>query len=95
MRTIILGLTALFLMACSTIQTAQHAGPTTVFVVTARPPDAATPTSVPTITPTATPTSDLRTHDYTNCHPDLRTHDYTNSQTYISSGSRKGQGEIN
>ena len=57
MRTIILGLTALFLMACSTIQTAQHAGPTTVFVVTARPPDAATPTSVPTITPTATPTS--------------------------------------
>ena len=28
-------------------------------------------------------------------HPDLRTHDYTNSQTYISSGSRKGQGEIN
>ena len=56
MRTIILGLTALFLMACSTIQTPQHAGPTTVFVVTARPPDAATPTSVPTITPTPKPT---------------------------------------
>ena len=39
--------------------------------------------------------SDLGTHDYTNCHPDLGTHDYTNCQTYISSGSRKGESEIN
>jgi len=52
MRTIVLSLTILLLMACNTIETPQHATPTIVVVVTARPPATPTPTPTPTATPT-------------------------------------------